>query len=59
MIDPAKASGRIAKSAMALVLLTAAVSRLHLFPIAALREAAASGAFAEENLAAIGAGAAL
>ena len=59
VVDPAAAGSRIPKSQLALVLLAAAVSRRHLYPIGALRDAAASGAFAEENLAAIGAGAGL
>ena len=56
VIDPAAADTRIPKAQLALVLLAAMVSRLGLFPVEALREAAAAGAFSVENLAAIDAG---
>jgi pyruvate/2-oxoacid:ferredoxin oxidoreductase beta subunit/Pyruvate/2-oxoacid:ferredoxin oxidoreductase gamma subunit len=55
VIDPAKAPSRISKSAMALVLLTAAMRRREVVSVEALR-AAAAGPFAEENLAGIAAG---
>jgi 2-oxoglutarate ferredoxin oxidoreductase subunit beta len=53
VIDPSAAATRIPKAQLALVLLTAAVSRLGWYPVEALREAASSGAFADENVAAI------
>ncbi|OFW66430.1 MAG: hypothetical protein A2Z12_05220 [Actinobacteria bacterium RBG_16_68_21] len=56
VIDPTASPVRIPKAQLALVLLTAAVARLGLFPVEAMTEAAAAGAFAEENLAAIEAG---
>ncbi len=53
VVDPASASTRVGKAELALVLLTAAVARLGLLPLEALRESARAGAFAEANLAAI------
>ncbi|HEX5630828.1 MAG TPA: thiamine pyrophosphate-dependent enzyme [Acidimicrobiia bacterium] len=58
VVDPAQATRRVPKAALALVLLTVALIREGWFPMAALR-AAAAGAFAEENLEAIGLGEAL
>ena len=55
VIDPAAAEGRIAKVQVALVLLSAAVSRLGWFPVEALHRAA-QGPFEKENLRAIEAG---
>ncbi len=55
VVDPAQATRRVPKAALALVLLTVALIREGWFPMAALR-AAAAGAFAEENLEAIGLG---
>ena len=56
VLDPASAASRIGKADLALALLGAAVTRLGLLPIEALREAAADGPFGESNLAAVEAG---
>ena len=53
VIDPAAGPARVGRTDLALVMLAATVSRLDLLPIAALRETARSGPFAESNLAAI------
>jgi len=57
VLDPATASRRrVGRAELALVLLAAAVVRLGLLPVEALRAAAGTGRYAEENLAAIEAG---
>jgi 2-oxoglutarate/2-oxoacid ferredoxin oxidoreductase subunit beta len=59
VVDPAAAPSRIGKAELALVLLSAAIARLGLLPLEALRAATGSGPYAEANLAAIDAGVAL
>ncbi len=59
VVDPAGAGSRIPKAQMALALLVVALVRRGLYPLDALRDAARTGAFAEENEAAIAAGEAL
>ena len=59
VLDPATAASRVGRADLALVMLSASVARLELLPVEALREAAASGPFAEANLAAIEAGLAI
>lgn len=56
IVDPEKNGARIGKTQRALAVLAAALGRVDLFPIEALRRAAADGPFAELNLAAIDAG---
>jgi 2-oxoglutarate ferredoxin oxidoreductase subunit beta len=56
VVDPGAASSRVGKAELALVLLSAAIARLELLPLEALRAAAGSGPYAEANLAAVEAG---
>jgi len=59
VLDPARAASRVGRAELALIMLAAAVARLDLLPLDALREAAAAGPYAEPNLAAIEAGRAI
>jgi 2-oxoglutarate ferredoxin oxidoreductase subunit beta len=59
VVDPADAGARIPRAQLALVLLTVALVRSGLYPAEALRDAAAAGPFADDNLAAIDAGSSL
>ncbi len=59
ILDPKAAPRRLGKTTLALAMLAAAVERLRPFPLAAVRQVAAAGRFAEESLAVIDAGAAL
>jgi 2-oxoglutarate/2-oxoacid ferredoxin oxidoreductase subunit beta len=59
VLDPAAAPTRVGKADLALVMLAGTIARLDLLPLDALRAAAASGAYAEPNLAAIEAGLAI
>jgi len=59
VVDPATAEARIPRAQLALALIGVALVRTGLYPVEALREAAAAGPFAEENLSAIDAGVAL
>jgi pyruvate/2-oxoacid:ferredoxin oxidoreductase beta subunit/Pyruvate/2-oxoacid:ferredoxin oxidoreductase gamma subunit len=59
VLDPAAGGVRVGRADLALIMLTAAIARLDLLPIDALRAAAGEGGFAEANLAAIEAGASL
>ena len=56
VVDPAADGPQVRRATLALVMLAAAVARLDLLPVEALRAAAAAGPFAESNLAAIEAG---
>jgi pyruvate/2-oxoacid:ferredoxin oxidoreductase beta subunit/Pyruvate/2-oxoacid:ferredoxin oxidoreductase gamma subunit len=56
IVDPEKSGTRIGKAQRALAVLAATLGRIDLFPVEALRRAAADGPFAEQNLAAIDAG---
>jgi pyruvate/2-oxoacid:ferredoxin oxidoreductase beta subunit/Pyruvate/2-oxoacid:ferredoxin oxidoreductase gamma subunit len=56
VVDTGSLGGRVAKGDLALVVLTAVLTDLGLFPIEALEAAAAEAPFAEANLAAIGLG---
>jgi Pyruvate/2-oxoacid:ferredoxin oxidoreductase gamma subunit len=56
VVDPDKDGARVGKTQRALAVLGAALGRIDLFPVEALRRAAADGPFAEQNLAAIDAG---
>jgi Pyruvate/2-oxoacid:ferredoxin oxidoreductase gamma subunit len=59
VLDPAAGGGPVGKADLSLLILAAAIERLHLLPPDALRTAASGGPFAEANLAAIEAGLAL
>jgi pyruvate/2-oxoacid:ferredoxin oxidoreductase beta subunit/Pyruvate/2-oxoacid:ferredoxin oxidoreductase gamma subunit len=59
VLDPAAGGGRVGKADLALVLLAATMERLAVVPLDALRDAARESGFAEQNLAAIAAGASI
>jgi pyruvate/2-oxoacid:ferredoxin oxidoreductase beta subunit/Pyruvate/2-oxoacid:ferredoxin oxidoreductase gamma subunit len=50
IVDPADAPSRLPRTSLALYVATRAVADLELYPVAALREAAAAGRFAEQSL---------
>lgn len=56
VVDPETNGARVGKGQRALAILTEVLKRLDLFPVEALRSAAADRPFAEQNLAAIDAG---
>lgn len=56
VLDPATAGVRLGKGELALAVLAAAIARLELLPLEALRRAASDGPYAGANLAAIEAG---